>query len=169
VLEIRAPTRRPNIRYLIRRLGRGTSDILTATATLIRSRWASLYGMECGLNRAILFVRSKGEAEKLVGSLECEYYHSQIASIEEKAAIVSRGTCGQSSPFLVGTSSLGTGLDYRHIRVAIHVEEPYGLANFVQESGRAGRDGQAADSLVILNYGWKPPSHFPPSNRSMYE
>ena len=63
---------------------------------------------------------------------------------------------GEGGPFLVGTSGLGTGLNYKHVRLVVHVDEPYSLVAFAQELGRAGRDGKGAESMIILARGWRP-------------
>lgn len=57
---------------------------------------------------------------------------------------------------IAATSALGVGFDYPFIRWVIHVDEPDRLTDFSQESGRAGRDGSKASSVVLLRAGWKP-------------
>jgi ATP-dependent DNA helicase RecQ len=51
---------------------------------------------------------------------------------------------------LVATRAYGIGIDHPHIRYALHMNIPAGLARFVQESGRAGRDGRLAVSAVFF-------------------
>jgi hypothetical protein len=48
-----------------------------------------------------------------------------------------------------GTSALGTGVDYPDIVYVLHVGVPYGMIDFAQESGRAGRGGDAVDSVIL--------------------
>ena len=55
----------------------------------------------------------------------------------------------------MATSALSVGFDYPHVRLVIHVDEPSSLVDFAQESGRAGRDGKEAYSLVLLSRTWK--------------
>ena len=57
---------------------------------------------------------------------------------------------------IVATSALGIGFDYPHIRWVIHVDAPDKVTSFSQESGRAGRDGGKASSVVLLSATWKP-------------
>jgi hypothetical protein len=61
-------------------------------------------------------------------------------------------------PYLVATSALSAGFDYADVRLVIHDNEPSSLVDFAQESGRAGRDGKEAYSLVLLSATWKPQS-----------
>ena len=42
------------------------------------------------------------------------------------------------------------------IRWVIHIDAPKKLTDFSQESGRAGRDGAKASSIILLRSGWKP-------------
>ena len=51
--------------------------------------------------------------------------------------------------FLIATSALGAGLDYGAVRFVIHQGFARGMIEFCQESGRAGRDGHVADSIVF--------------------
>ena len=51
---------------------------------------------------------------------------------------------------IVATSALGAGFDYPHVRSVIHAGAPRRLSAFSQESGRAGRSGEEALSVVLL-------------------
>ena len=51
-------------------------------------------------------------------------------------------------------SALSAGFDYTHVRLVIHINEPDSLVDFAQESGRAGRDGKEAYSVVLLPPRW---------------
>ncbi|KAG6071995.1 hypothetical protein E4U15_007158 [Claviceps sp. LM218 group G6] len=55
---------------------------------------------------------------------------------------------------VVATSSLGTGVNYKDVALTVHVGMPYGLIDFAQESGRAGRDGEAVASYILLEKTW---------------
>ncbi|KMU88664.1 ATP-dependent DNA helicase recQ [Coccidioides immitis H538.4] len=52
---------------------------------------------------------------------------------------------------VVATNAFGMGIDNPHVRFVVHWTPPRSFEGFVQESGRAGRDGRAALSIVYYN------------------
>ncbi|KAI9097109.1 hypothetical protein DFS34DRAFT_660460 [Phlyctochytrium arcticum] len=54
---------------------------------------------------------------------------------------------------MVATSAFALGINCANVRFVIHTKMPTSMGTFLQESGRAGRDGAFAKSLVILSVG----------------
>lgn len=63
-------------------------------------------------------------------------------------------------PFVICTSAFGMGINKANVRWVCHFHPPLTLAEYIQEMGRAGRDGQEslAGMLVSEPTGWFDPS-----------
>jgi hypothetical protein len=152
VSVVRGCTKRSNLRYGVEYLQPppGGSFLAFACRTALE-RWTTRRRSEWKEARVMVFVRSCADAEEAAEYLGCSYYHREIGSKEEKEARLKEWISGESgSPFLACTTAAGAGVDYPHVRWVVHIEDPYGLIDFTQESGRGGRDGQPAGSSVFM-------------------
>ena len=100
--------------------------------------------------RMVAYCRSKADCEELAGQLSCGFFYA--GNPDNPEALKKWLTEGG---MIVATTALGTGVSYPGVMLVVHVGLPYGLIDFSQESGRAGRGGEQVDSLVLLERGWQ--------------
>lgn len=77
------------------------------------------------------------------------YYHGGLTISEKEASF--KSWMEEKTPIMVATNSFGMGIDKENVRVVIHINTPESIENYVQESGRGGRDGSQAYSFILTN------------------
>ncbi len=101
----------------------------------------------------IVYVTLQKTAEQVADRLSraghpARAYHAGLES-EERHEIQDR-FMGDPEGIVVATIAFGMGIDKADIRNVIHYNPPKSLENYMQETGRAGRDGELSHCDLLL-------------------
>ncbi|MBN1697630.1 MAG: ATP-dependent DNA helicase RecQ [Spirochaetales bacterium] len=102
----------------------------------------------------IIFTRSRKGAERTARMLRQRmaedgifFYHAGLNREERKD--VEEWFLRSENGILCSTSAYGMGVDKPDIRTVIHADIPPSVEAYLQESGRAGRDGGSAEAILL--------------------
>jgi len=102
----------------------------------------------------IMYVATRREAERLARLLRsrniaAQPYHAGLATAT-RHHIQELFMQGELQ-VVVATNAFGMGVDKQEIRFVLHYDHPSSVESYVQESGRAGRDGREAYALLLYS------------------
>ena len=137
---------RPNIRYAVA----PTAGPLHCLAELLATCPRPL----------IVFARSRRGVEEIcwqmrrrLPEVNCRFYHAGLNAAERKRLEAWFLTSDDGA--LIATSAYGMGVDKPNIRTVVHREMPESVEAYLQETGRAGRDGKPSQAVLVW---YQPPA-----------
>jgi ATP-dependent DNA helicase RecQ len=114
--------------------------------TLLKTRYD-------GSGSVVIYCATRKNTENLAEFLAGEGYRVEAFHAGLEPFVKNRiqnDFIGGETPIICATNAFGMGIDKDDVRLVIHADIPGSLENYLQEAGRAGRDRDEAECILIF-------------------
>lgn len=103
---------------------------------------------------SIIYVNNRKACSDTVKQLEslgfsATFYHGGLSSKDKENHM--KLWMDEKVQTIVATNAFGMGIDKANVKTVIHLHLPQNLENYYQEAGRAGRNGEKAFAVLLVN------------------
>jgi len=102
----------------------------------------------------IVYVNTRKQTKAISDYLKMNYftstyYHGGMSAEDKEISF--KNWMLEKQRVMVATNAFGMGIDKDNVKVVIHIDVPNSVENYIQEAGRAGRNGKKAFSVILYN------------------
>ncbi|MFC6314915.1 RecQ family ATP-dependent DNA helicase [Lapidilactobacillus achengensis] len=119
-----------------------------------QTKWQQTQQLVAEQVPTLIYVATRREAEEVALRLNqaqpgtAAFYHAGLATIERNQ--IQQLFLKDQLRVVVATSAFGMGIDKSNLRLVIHYQLPANFESYLQEIGRAGRDGLQALAVIFV-------------------
>ena len=152
-LVVRTGTYRENLRYRVVQVSTaGGKDGAARAMAAKREQLSKLIGSLGGAG--IVYAATVRDVDRIHGWLteageSVSRYHGRMSAAAREEA--QEQFMSGATRLMIATNAFGMGIDKADIRFVIHYQIPGSLDAYYQETGRAGRDGEPADCVLLFD------------------
>ena len=145
---------RPNVHYEVRYKDTMSEDVAMKNLIQVILKEHENCRRDNRPCSGIIYVHKRNDTELLTlkiqeAGITAAPYHGGLKDAQRKE-IQDKWTIGEVQ-VAVATVAFGMGIDLAHVRYVLHWSLPKSVEGFYQESGRGGRDGSTAKSIVYYS------------------
>lgn len=127
--------------------------VVKTTTEEYKMKWLAAYLRELP-GTGLVYIGTRALAEYYTAwfkycGIDAVYYHAGLEG--EQRIEIEKGLKANKWKCIVSTNALGMGIDKPDIRFVIHTQIPVSPIHYYQEIGRAGRDNNPANIILLYN------------------